>query len=70
MPDLTKPWWQSKTIWGGIGTMLVFAISFATRNPASPADMQQGADALEAIAGGVCGLLTIYGRLRATHKIG
>lgn len=67
--DDTKPWWQSKAIWGGLialtGTVLslVFRITI-------PAEAQNSiVDAAVAIATGVGSILAVWGRATATDKI-
>ena len=64
-----KPWYQSKTIWGG-----VIAVSAAVGGAFGlhiDASTQAGiVDACAVLGGGVGGLLAIVGRLMAQHKVG
>lgn len=64
----TKPWWQSKTVWGGVvalaaGVAGVFGVAIP--------EAAQGeiAVSLTALAGAIGGLLSIYGRLKAERKL-
>lgn len=65
-----KPWWQSMTIWGGVGQLLVLALSLASGIAPDPVDGANAASAVMEIAMGIAALLSILGRFRATKKIG
>jgi hypothetical protein len=59
----------SKTIWGGIiavGAGLAGIFGYSV----SPADQVQAIDALAGIASAVGGVIAIFGRVKATKKIG
>lgn len=65
----TKPWWASKTILAAIGVLIVTGLS-AFGVQTSEGDGAAIGEALGSIAVGVLSLITIYGRLTATKKIG
>lgn len=67
--DDYKSLFTSKTVWGGIiavaaGLAGVFGYSV------SPADQVQAIDALSGVAAAVGGIVAIFGRVKATKKIG
>nr|WP_321270474.1 hypothetical protein [uncultured Tolumonas sp.] len=65
----SKPWYQSKTIWGGV--IAVGAAVGGAFGLHIDASTQAGiADACVVLGGGVGGLLAIFGRLTAQHKVG
>jgi outer membrane lipoprotein SlyB len=64
-----KPWWQSKTMWGGIiagaaGLGGLFGLSLDAGTQAELTDIAA------AVAASVGGLLAIYGRIKADRKVG
>jgi len=68
MSDLTKPWWQSKTVIGGLvalgaGIAGIFGVALG------PDDQAVTTDALVGIAGAIGGLLAVYGRIKANRAI-
>lgn len=69
MGDQTKPWWQSKTIWAGIGTVLASVLMLLGATPADIADAHAATGLVGEIVTAGLGLLTIVGRLVARHKI-
>ncbi|MBY0393267.1 MAG: hypothetical protein K2Q27_08370 [Novosphingobium sp.] len=69
-PTNTKPWWQSMTIWGGIGQFLVLGAGIASGVAPDPTDSANASSAVIEIATGIFALLGILGRFRATKKIG
>jgi hypothetical protein len=66
----TKPWWQSLTIWSGLGQILVLVCAVASGVSPDPADASAAGSAVAEIATGLFALLTIIGRFRANKKIG
>lgn len=66
----TKPWWQSLTIWSGLGQLLVLVAAVVSGVAPDPADSAAGGNAVVEIATGAFALLAIIGRFRATKKIG
>ncbi|WP_225205369.1 hypothetical protein [Novosphingobium huizhouense] len=66
----SKPWWQSSTIWAGLGSLVVAIAGFVLDQPASSSDIVQGGVEAQQVLTGVLGLLAIIGRLRATKRIG
>lgn len=65
----SKSAFRSKTIWGGlmaIAAPLLGLLGYSL----SPADQAEIVAAVSAIFGAVGGLITIYGRLTATKRIG
>ncbi|MGG2476208.1 hypothetical protein ACNVD4_12640 [Rhizobium sp. BR5] len=66
--DNTKAWYQSRTIWGAL--IAVFAPLFNIAGLDLPAGPQgELAEALVTVAGGIGGLIALYGRLSATRSI-
>lgn len=65
----SKPWYQSKTIWGG-AVAVGAAIGGVFGLPLDPATQQGLVEVLCVLGGGVGGLLAIIGRLQAQHKVG
>lgn len=66
--DSTKPWYQSRTIWGAL--IAVFAPLFTISGFDLPAGLHgELADGLMTVAGGIGGLIALYGRLSATRAI-
>lgn len=65
----TKPALSSLTVWAGIATMLsVLAPLFS--DYIAPADYATAIEELGKVVAAVSGLVAIYGRVRATQKIG
>lgn len=65
----SKPWYQSKTIWGGV--IAVGAAVGGAFGLHIDASTQAGIiDACVVLGGGVGGLLSIIGRVTAQHKVG
>ena len=66
--DSTKPWYQSRTIWGAL--IAVFAPLLTIAGFDLPAGLHgELADGLMTVAGGIGGLIALYGRLSATRAI-
>lgn len=65
----SKPWWQSKTIWGGIVTA-VAAVLGIWGVAVSPEDQAQLVDTITLVAAGIGGVVAIIGRLAAKKQIG
>lgn len=63
-----KNWWQSKTIWGGIITVLAVALG-AFGYTLSGDDQSALVEIVSAIGGAVGGLLAIYGRVKASKAV-
>ncbi len=63
-----KPWYQSKTVWGGLIALSAPLLKFAGVDLAADAQGQL-TDALVTLAGAVGGVLAIYGRMSATTAI-
>lgn len=64
----TKPWYESKGMWGGIisliaGLLGIFGI------PMLPEIMESFTEVFTALAAAVGGVLAVYGRWRATHRL-
>ena len=69
--DNTKPWWQSRTIWASILTMIGgVGVAFGLFDQGT-ADLigAEGPDLLVGLAGAVLGLISLWGRMRATKRI-
>ncbi|MGB3317474.1 MAG: hypothetical protein WBA75_00415 [Sphingopyxis granuli] len=65
----TKPWWQSRTIWAAF---VVFLVTIAPELGVGITDQDaaDGGSAIGNIVAGVFALLTIYGRIKASKRIG
>lgn len=66
--DSSKPWWQSKTVWGGL-IALAAAIAGAFGYVVDPDVQAELVDYVLAVATGVGGVLAIIGRLKAKDRI-
>lgn len=66
--DMTKTWWQSKTIWGGL-IAVAAAVMKASGADLSLSDQNGIADAIINLSGAIGGILAIYGRLSARGTI-
>lgn len=64
----SKPWWQSKAVWGGLIALLA-GIAGAFGYAVSPDEQAKIAEAVVAVAGGVGGLVAVYGRVKARSQI-
>lgn len=65
----SKPWWQSKAIWGGIlaiGAAVAGGFGY-TVDAGTQAETQE---TIVGIVSAVGGLLAIYGRIKASKGIG
>lgn len=65
----TKSIWASRTVWGGIVALLA-GIATLFGITLSEADQSILADALLGISSALGGILAIWGRIRATKRIG
>lgn len=63
-----KNWWQSKTIWGGIITVLAVALG-AFGYTLSGDDQIALVEIVSTIGGAIGGLLAIYGRVKASKAV-
>ena len=73
MQEKVKPWWASKTIWGGIVAAVcgVLALAGHQVSPDTQSFLtQQAVQVATAVATVVGGALAIYGRIKAQGKIG
>ena len=68
MEDI-KTWYQSRTIWGAV-IAVAASLAHAGGYNLSAADQGQLADALVSLAGTAGGLMAIWGRMKATAKVG
>ncbi len=74
--DGTKPWWQSLGVWGTMVAMASTVVSAAgyTISPDDQAQLAQGLTQAGGLAASavtlVSSALALYGRIRATKKIG
>ncbi len=65
----TKPWYQSKSVWGSIITIASMVAAVAG-SPVNPADQQALVTLTTTAAGAVGGILALVGRLVAKDRIG
>ena len=63
-----KNWWQSKTIWGGIITVVAVALG-AFGYTLSGDDQIALVEFVSTIGGAIGGLLAIYGRVKASKAV-
>jgi hypothetical protein len=64
-----KPWYLSRTIWASVVTILLAAAGCAGF-AVEPNDHAQLTEALFQLATALAGAIAIFGRLRATRRIG
>lgn len=69
MTDDSKKWYQSAGVWGGVCTV-AFALAGAVGWQVAPADQAQAISYVTGIATGIAGLVALWGRVRATRRIG
>jgi hypothetical protein len=67
--DELKTLTQSKTFWGAVVALAGSALGLA-HYTLTPADAASAVDLISGIASAIGGLIAIYGRVVATHKIG
>ncbi|MHA6645618.1 hypothetical protein [Mesorhizobium sp. A623] len=65
----SKPWYLSRTIWASIVTVLTGAAGL-TGLPIDGLDSSALTDALLQAISAVSGLIAVFGRLSAKHRIG
>lgn len=66
--DTVKAWYQSKTVWGALIAVLAPLLQAVGLN--LPAGFEgELAEGLTTVAGGIGGLIALYGRLSATCAI-
>lgn len=65
----TKQWYLSRTVWGGLVAVAASLLQ-ATGITIDSAAQGTMADDLAALAGAVGGLVAIYGRIAAEHRLG
>jgi len=66
----SKRWYQSTSIWGSVVAGLSLATAKFLGGPINELDQAALVETLIAIAGGVGVLWAVYGRVRATKRIG
>lgn len=66
--DQIKPFYASKTLWGGFAALIGGAINL-NHCTISPTDAAQLVDLLGSLASAVGGILAILGRVSASKKI-
>jgi len=73
---MSKPWYTSKTVWGGIVTIAAGAAGTFFGIHATNGDINQVVDnlttlgeAASMIVGAVGGLIAVYGRFKATMPV-
>lgn len=68
MTDI-KPWWQSKTLWGAIVTIISAALGLAGLDLGA-ADRETLAELLTSLGAALGGVIAIVGRISAKNRIG
>jgi len=64
----TKPWWASKTVWGGLVTLLAVVLGVFGYS-ITPEDQKQLVEILSQIGASVGAVIAIYGRIVATKRL-
>ncbi len=73
MPEQTKPWYASKTIWGAIVTIVSLLLSLKgiqIDEKTKQLLIDQGTAAVTAVGTLIGSIMAIYGRIKAEKKIG
>lgn len=65
--DETKPWWQSRTIWGSIAVLLVLVIKLI--KPDAEVTDTELLDVIMATVGIVGSIMAIWGRIAAQKRL-
>jgi len=68
----TKPWYTSRTIWGGLATILALVLGFfgySVDEATKTLIIEQGPALAAGIAGAIGAVLTVWGRLKASKNI-
>ena len=68
--DGSKAWYASSGVWGGVLAVAAPIAGVVLKVSIGGDEIALAAEALAAIGGGVGGLLAIYGRVKATQRIG
>lgn len=68
--DQTKAWYASTAIWGGVIAVVAPAVAAIFHVTVSTQDTAQLADALGGLGTAIGGIIAIFGRVKATKKIG
>ncbi|ERS12540.1 hypothetical protein Q673_02700 [Marinobacter sp. EN3] len=69
MNEQEKPWWASKTVWGGL-VAVIASILAAFGYDIGAADQEAIVGSIVSVVGAVGGLIAVYGRVKASRKIG
>lgn len=64
-----KPWYASKGVWGGVGTVLS-VIAGLLGYTVGPEDVEEFAIAGAGLGAAAFGIISLIGRLKASKKIG
>lgn len=65
---MSKKWYQSKAVWGGLIAVLAAVAGYFGYDVGAE-DQQAIVDGLFAIVGGAGGVLAVYGRVKADSSI-
>ena len=68
MENETKSWYQSKTIWASVITVLAVGLGYVGYE-ISPTDQGELVETASSIVAMITSLITIYGRVKATKTI-
>lgn len=66
----SKSWYQSRAVWGGIVSIAFSVAGLFGHDVSGKVDQATVANALVTLGAAVGGVLAIYGRIKATTKIG
>lgn len=67
--NTTKPWWQSKTLWGAAVTLVAAALGMAGIDLAD-SERESVTEMLTSLGAAIGGLIAIFGRISARSRIG
>jgi len=66
----SKPWWQSKAVWGGILAAVAGIIATVSDKPLPPDEVETLANSIPEVLAIIGGIIAVVGRIRAQRKIG
>lgn len=67
--DMTKTWYQSKSVWGSLITLASMAAAIAG-NPIGASDQETLIELTTVGAAAIGAVISLVGRLAARHRIG
>ncbi len=67
--DDTKPWYQSKSLWGAVVAAIAGALGLIAGIDVSAEDMERTVSLVTAAAAAIGGIVAIVGRVMASKKL-